>query len=272
MKYDLHVHTYYSDGLLSPKEVVDEAIKRGLDGIAITDHDTVLGLDEAINYTKEFENFNVIPGIELSCIYEGDEVHLLGYFIDYKDERILEVTKKLMDHRKLRGTRIVEKLRDLNIFLDIEKIKSKSDTDFIGRVAIARQMIEQGYVSSIQEAFDRYLNPGMPAYVERYKISVKDAINLIKEVKGIPVLAHPGLLKDDRIIYYCIDKGIEGMECIHSKYSLNDIRRLKAIAKKHNLIITAGSDCHGERNNGDLLLGRYFIDLKTIPKMKERIR
>lgn len=271
MKYDLHVHTYYSDGLFSPATVVKNGIERGLDGIAITDHDSVLGIEEAIIYSKNFENFNVIPGIELSCIYDNHEVHILGYFIDYRDEKMLSVTNDLRNHRLIRGTKIVEKLNDLNIDIHIENIKDKNDNDFIGRVAIARELINKGYVSTIQEAFNKYLNPGKPAYVERYKLTIDDAISLIKGAGGIPVLAHPGLLNDKYTIFYCIERGIEGVEYIHSKHTSKQIKKFKDIITRYNLIGTGGSDCHGELNDGELLLGRYYVDLNLIPQLKERL-
>lgn len=272
MKYDLHIHTCYSDGLYSPTKVIDQAIETGLSGIAITDHDSVLGIEEALLYSEQFDSFNVIPGIELSCIYDNDEVHILGYFLDYKDQKIQSITGELREHRKNRVKRIVEKLKTLNIHLDIEKIKGNSNNDFTGRVAIARELIDSGYTVTIQEAFNKYLNPGKPAYVERFKLTVDDAISLIKEAGGIPVLAHPGLLKDKYVIQYCIERGIEGIESVHSKHSPRQSKNFKDIASRHGLISTGGSDCHGELYNGELLLGKYFVDLNLIPKMKERIQ
>lgn len=271
LKYDLHVHTNYSDGLHSPATVVDFAIERGLDGIAITDHDSVMGIEEALLYSKGFESFNVIPGIELSCIYDNSEVHILGYFIDYQDDNILSITKILRESRKERVRKIVDKLNNLNIKIDIQNIKDESNNGFTGRVAIARELIKAGYTSTIQEAFNKYLNPGRPAYVERYKLTVDDAVSLIKGAGGIPVLAHPGLLKDKYTLQYCISQGIEGIESIHSKHSKREAREFKNIAARHELISTGGSDCHGEFNNGELLLGKYYIDLNSIPKMKERL-
>ena len=272
MKFDLHVHSYYSDGLYSPRKIIDYAIEAGLRGIAITDHDSVLGIEEAMVYSKRIDNFHVIPGIEFSCVYDNDEIHILGYFIDYNNPDILSMTRDLRDHRKNRVKGIIDKLKNFNIQVDIEKVEGDSKSDFTGRVAIARELINAGYTSSIQEAFNKYLNPGRPAYVERFKLSVGDAISLIKGAGGIPILAHPGLLKDKYLIQYCIEEGIEGIESVHSKHSPKQTRNFKALAERNNLISTGGSDCHGEINNGELLLGKYFVDLDLIPKMKERIR
>lgn len=271
MKFDLHVHTYYSDGLNSPATVVDNAMDRDLNGIAITDHDTILGIEEALSYCKKQRNFHLIPGLELSCIHDNSEVHILAYFIDYKNTEILTVTDELRRHRIIRVKKIIEKLRELNIKIDFDKIIEEYDNDFVGRVAVARELIKEGYTSSIQEAFQRYLNPGRAAYVERYKLSIDDAISLIKRADGIPVLAHPGLLSDKYLIQLCISKGIEGIECIHSKHTAKQVKNFKKIAENHDLIATGGSDCHGEIINGDLLLGKYTVDLNSIPEMKERL-
>ncbi len=271
MKYDLHVHTYYSDGIYSPQELIDNAIEKGLDGMAITDHDTVLGIDEALKYSKDILDFKVIPGIELSCIGNYMEVHLLGYFIDYKDGELLSRTHDLRQHRIKRVEKIIEKLQSLNLKVDFEKIKEANDNGFVGRVAVARELKNKGYVSNIQEAFNKYLNPGKPAYVERFKLSVEDGISLIKKANGIPVLAHPGLLKDKSLVQYCIDRGIEGIEYIHSKHTPSQVDYFKNIAINNKLIGTGGSDCHGEINNNELLLGQFYIDMDQIPKMKERL-
>lgn len=270
-KYDLHVHTYFSDGLHSPGVVIDRAIEKGLDGIAITDHDTVLGIEEAILYTDTKDGFNIIPGIEFSCIHDNNEVHILGYFNNYRDKELICASNMLRKHRVVRVEKIIEKLNSLSIGINFESIREKNDNDFVGRVAVARELISKGYVTTIQEAFNRYLNPGRPAYVERYKLSIDQAIELIKGASGIAVLAHPGLLKDGKLINVCIDKGIDGIECIHSKHTVKQSNYFKSIAANHNLIETGGSDCHGEIINGEYLIGRYFVDLDTIPKMKEMI-
>lgn len=272
MRYDLHVHTHYSDGLHSPKKVIDKARSLGLRGIAITDHDSVMGIEEALSYSKEFEDFELIPGIELSCIYRDDEVHILGYFIDYKEEKLHNTTQDLRKHRKIRGKRMVEKLNTFGIAIDFHKIKSDNPNDFVGRVAIARELISKGYANNIQDAFNKYLNPGRPAFVERYKLAVEDVIKLIKGAGGLAVLAHPGLLKDETSIDYSIIKGIDGIEAIHSKHTPKEVKAFKEIARRNNLIATGGSDCHGEYHNGDILLGKYYTDLDTIKIMKERIK
>ena len=256
MKYDLHVHTIYSDGLLEPQEVVDLAVKRNMQGISITDHDTILGIQEAIDYSKKFKDFKIIPGIELGSIYNNEEVHILGYNFDYKDERIINTTQKLVNSRLDRGLKIIGKLNNLGIHISLEDVMKHVNKDLLGRPHIARALIDSKYVNSIGEAFDKYLNIGKPAYVERYHLSIEETIKLIDTLGGISVLAHPGLLKDKGIIDYCISQGIRGIECIHSKHSLKEYLIYKEIANRKNLIITGGSDFHGDQ----MILGDFYIE------------
>lgn len=272
MKFDLHLHTYYSDGKYSPKEVVDLAVERNLDGISITDHDSISGIQEAIDRSRRYSNFKVIPGIEFGCIYKDEEVHILGYFIDYKSIEIMEATEYLKEARRKRGIAMIERLNDLGFDLNYNNIIQLSKENFIGRVPIAKALMQRRYVSSIKEAFDIYLDRGKPAYIEKQGLTIDDTVKLIKRVGGIPVLAHPGLLKNRDVIEYCIKTGIEGIECVHSKHNKVQVEEFKDIAAKNGLIITGGSDCHGEIIEGKLLLGRFYIDLNSIPKMKERIK
>lgn len=272
MKFDLHVHTNYSDGKFKPSEVIDVAIEKKLKGIAITDHDTVSGIKEAIEYSKQYKDFKVIPGIELGCIYNDEEVHILGYFIDYNSKYLLKVTEQLRKDRVERGKKIIDKLIDLNIKITQNEVQDLSKEDFMGRVHIARVLLNKKYVVSISDAFEKYLNKGAPAYVSRKTLTIKESINLIDISNGISILAHPGILKEkEQIINYCIKNGIKGIECIHSKHSKKDTIFFENIARKNNLLITAGSDCHGEIINNDLLLGKYYISEDEMSKIEELI-
>ena len=271
MIFDLHVHTTYSDGLFTPEQVINLAIEKGMNGIAITDHDTVLGIEPAIEYSKNIDNFYLIPGIEFGCIYKDEEVHILGYFIDYKSSDIIDITKKLRNFRVIRGLEMIEKLNNLGINLSLDQVKSPSKKEYIGRPHIARALVEFRHTDSITEAFDKYLDRGKPAYVERYKLKIEDTIKLIHRVNGIAVLAHPGILKNKKIINYCIAVGIDGLEAIHSKHTKKDVKDILEIGEKNKLMITGGSDCHGETVNGEYLLGEYYVNMNHIPIMKGRI-
>lgn len=268
MYFDLHVHTNHSDGIFSPQKVIELAIKKGLCGIAITDHDTITGIIPALEYCKNFNDFTIIPGIEFSTVKNEEEVHILGYFINPFDDGILEITDKLKKSRYNRSIKMIEKLNDLGINIILEDVLEISGGELIGRPHIARALINKGYVNSIDEAFNKYLDKGKPAYVERFKLTTEEAISIIKNSGGYAVLAHAGLLKNKEIIEYCINLGIDGLECIHSKHEALDTEYLKVIAKTNNLIITGGSDFHGDNLE---ILGKYYIDINTIPKFKERI-
>lgn len=270
MIFDLHIHTNCSDGLLSPEQVVDLALIKGLDGIAITDHDTVSGLEMAIEYSKKY-NVKVIPGIEFGCVYEGEEVHILGYFIDYRSNDIILATKELRNNRINRAVEMISKINKLGFNLKVEDVIKFSKEDFIGRPHIARALIEKGYFASIEEAFEILLGRGKPAYVERKTLSIKETIGLIHKVNGIAILAHPGLLNNKGVIDYCLNNGIDGLEVIHSKHKEEDVKYLLEMSKKCNLIATGGSDCHGKIVDGDYLMGRYYVNLNYIPQMKGRL-
>lgn len=270
MKYDLHVHTDHSDGIYSPEKIVDLARKLKLTGIAITDHDTITGLKIAMDYVKTFDDLIIIPGIELSSIHKGEEVHILGYYIDYNNQELLKISKDIIESRKNRSLKTIKKLNKLGFDLNIKDVKAFAKTNFIGRPHIARTIIKKGYVSTMEEAFEKYLKFGAPAYVDRYKISIEESIELINNAGGLPVLAHPGLINNKEIIGYCVEKGIKGIEAIHSKHTSEDVLVFKAIAKKHDLIVTGGSDFHGDRNNDKIILGQYFVGRETILKLQKQ--
>lgn len=271
MIFDLHVHTNFSDGLFTPEQIIDLAIKKKIDGIAITDHDTIYGIESAIQYSKKFKFFSVIPGIEFGCIYKNEEVHILGYFTNYKSSDIINAIKILKKHRFVRGLKMIEKINTLDMELTLEEVKAFSKDDNIGRPHVARALIKRGYVDSMEEAFNKFLYRGKPGYVERKTFKLDETIKLIQNIGGVAILAHPGLLKNKNIINYCISSGINGLEVIHSKHNKKNVKYLLDIAKQNDLIITGGSDFHGNRKFGEYLLGQYYINIDDIPKMKGMI-
>ncbi len=271
MIYDLHVHTNYSDGLFSPITVVQNAIERKISGIAITDHDSIDGIEEAIKESKKHDNIEVIPGIEFGCVYKNEEVHILGLYINYKDPTLIDKTKILKDERKERGLRMIKLINELGMKITIEDVMEFSRDNYIGRPHIARALLKAGYVENLQEAFNRYLARDKPAYSERFAYSIEEVIALIKNLGGISSLAHPGLLNNTNIIDYCISVGIDAIESSHSKHSKSQTKTFKKIANKNNLLITGGSDCHGDESSGQLLLGQFGVDEEEIFKIKERL-
>jgi len=266
MKVDLHIHTTFSDGLLKPEEVVKKAYELNLQAIAITDHDTVDGVLPAIIESRKYKGLEVIPGIELSTYHGDQEVHILGYYINYNDLALKKVLLDLQQNRKIRLEKILAKLNDINIKVDILDVYKFSKGASIGRPHIALAMMERGYVSSIKEAFEKYLGKGKTAYVPRRKLLPSDAIKLIIKSNGIPVLAHPGLLENDTIIPELINNGIMGIEVIHKEHMQDDISCYTKLAQENNLLLTGGSDSHGET---PLLLGSLNIPLEYAIKLKE---
>ena len=271
MKYDLHLHSNYSDGQFNPEKVIDLAIETGMSGISITDHDTVDAIPLAEDYLmkKDISNFELIKGIEFGTTYLDDEVHILGYFIDYKDKSLTKAIDSLKKRRKKRSLKIKDKLNSLDIDISNEDIRMESNTDFTGRVPIAKALVKKGYVESISEAFEKYIGIGCPAYVDKDNYSVEEIISIIKNAGGVAILAHPVLLYNDKTIDYVRSLGIDGIECVHSKHDKETTRKFYDYAKKHNLLTTGGSDCHGRLIEGELLIGKYTSSEMELEKMRE---
>jgi len=264
---DLHVHTIYSDSTFSPQEVVVTAHEVGLSCIAITDHDAVGGVEEAIDYGKKV-GIEVIPGVELTAEYNDTEIHILGYFIDYKSSWFLEKLQHLRETRRKRFFQMVEKLKNFNISLDAEKIIRQNPFASIGRLHLAQELYRKGYVSSIKEAFRLYIGEGRPCYVKKERLSPQEAITMIRKLGGISVVAHPYLMGDDNVIPVLVKEGIEGIEVYHSEHPLSAQIRYMSIAQNYNLLITGGSDCHG-LGKGKVLLGKVRISYNLVEKLKE---
>ena len=262
---DLHIHTNSSDGLLPPKEVVEKAIKFGLRAIGITDHDTVKGIEPAISFSRG--RVEVVPGVELSCLYKGIDVHILGYFIDYKAlERELE---KFQRAREERAREMVRRLSLEGVKIDIERVMEIAQGGAVGRPHIAQALMEKGYASSMEDAFFRFIGYHSKAYVPKLEISIEQGIELIKRYKGISVIAHPGIYESREIVEYSIGKGIEGIEVWHPEHSSIQIQKYREIAQKRGLLITGGSDSHGGRKGKDFF-GRLVIEDEYLEKMKKR--
>ena len=264
-KSDLHIHTTYSDGILTPLEVLDWASKKNLTDIAITDHDTIEGVEEAIEAGIPLD-INVIPGIELSCLEQGQEVHMLGYYLNYKSPKLNKFTKTLKQARIDRNASIVEKLNKLTIDITVEDVEEISREGNIGRPHIAKALIKKGIVDTVEGAFKIYLGRGKPAYVERFKVTVKESIDLIHSLGGVAVIAHPGLIQDKKVLDYLFKQNIDGIEVIHCKHTEKQMKYFSEVAKDLDLIETAGSDCHGYLDNGLPKLGDFFTS-QDIPKL-----
>ncbi|OHW62818.1 DNA polymerase III PolC-type [Andreesenia angusta] len=267
-KADLHIHTTSSDGLLSPSEVVDWAVRKGINAVAVTDHDTVDGIEEALRAGEE-AGIEVIPGIELSCTYRGEEIHVLGYFIDWENGPLVEKLKELKEARDSRGHKMVEKLIEYGLDITVEAVMEKVGEGSFGRPHIARTMVDRGIVGSVEDAFNFYLVKGKPGYVERYKLTVEEGISLIKSANGVAVMAHPGIVSKKGYPKEILRYGFDGIEVVHSSHSEDTVDEYEKLALKMKLIATGGSDCHGVMKGGIPMIGDYTASIEAVERLKE---
>ncbi|MFH0877152.1 MAG: PHP domain-containing protein [Candidatus Omnitrophota bacterium] len=262
---DLHIHTYYSDGTFSPSEVVAQAAKCGLATIAITDHDTVEGIDLARSAAGDCE---VLTGIELTAEFDGKEIHILGYLLDHRDVAFLNMLKEMRQVRVMRIHEMCKKLKKCGLNLEPDDVFSLTKGGSVGRLHLARAMFEKGLVFSIADAFARFIGDRGPAYVGKFKMSPKEAIAWIKKTKGIPVLAHPYTISDRSLIIDFVKAGIMGIEAYYPEHSSYQADEFMKIAKKYDLLITGGSDCHGEAKS-EVHLGKVKLPYEYVEKLKQ---
>ena len=264
---DLHLHTNFSDGTFSPAQLVEEAKKAGLSCIAVTDHDCVLGIQPALDSAGD--SLEVIPGIELTAEINSSEMHILGYFIDQNSPPLLTELDKINEIRKNRIYEILDKLKGLGIDLDPQDVFSIAGKGSVGRLHIARAMFNKGAITNIYEAFSRYIGNKGPAYVGKFSLSPKEAIKLILEAKGVPVLAHPNNYNCDEFIPSFVRVGLKGLEVYYPEYSDTITRHYLQIAEKYGLLVTGGSDCHGDAKQ-EVKVGKISIPYGLVEKIKEQ--
>jgi len=248
---DLHTHSTASDGTFPPREVVRLAKERRLKALALTDHDTIAGLPEAVAAGQEF-GIEVIPGVEISAKHLQGSMHILGYFLDYENDRLAQRLAVLQKARKDRNPRIIAKLNQLGIPLAMEQVERISGGGQVGRPHIARALYQGGYVRSLQEAFDIYLGNNGRAYVSKFRFSPDEAIAMIRDARGIPVLAHPftlGLETSETLrplLKELMALGLAGIECYYPEHSSGQEGLYLFLARELGLLITGGSDFHGD--------------------------
>ena len=276
-RVDLHTHSTASDGLLSPATLVREAHRRGLGAIALTDHDTVAGLPEAVQEGAAL-GIEVVPGLELgSDVQRPDgrrrEVHVLGYFVDATSTDLLDSLAVLVARRRDRTARMVARLNDLGIPLAVEDVFAQAGTGTVGRPHVARVLVALGAAADIADAFDRYLAAGRPAYVPRHAFTPEDAVGLVLAAGGVPVLAHPLTTGDpDGIVARLIPVGLAGVEVYYGEYDSATHAALRALADRHALIPTGGSDFHGEGVKSGRDLGGPPVPPETVERLRRAAR
>ena len=264
---DLHIHTTCSDSTLSPEDVVLQAHAAGLMCVAITDHDTLEGVEPARKAAHEYA-LEVISAVELSSEIQGKDVHVLGYFVDDANVSFRSQLKRMQDVRRERLQGMVEKFNTLGKgHLTWEDVLPFAQGSSVGRPHLAMAMRQKGIVTTIAEAFEKYIGEDGPAYVKRFNISPFEAIDLIKKVGGVSVLAHPMVTNKDELIPSFAEAGLKGIEVYYPNYSESTVRHYEGIAQKHNLAVTGGSDAHGKAKP-NTYVGKIKIPYELVEKLK----
>jgi 3',5'-nucleoside bisphosphate phosphatase len=273
-RIDLHTHTTASDGSLSPAQLVQYAKHQGLHALAVTDHDTIAGLADAIAEGERL-GVRIIPGIELSCFHQSIELHILGYFIDPLDPHLRPALLRYQSSREERNLRIIERLRELGLDITYQEVKTFAALATVGRPHIAQVLLQKGYVYSVADAFSRYLGDDGPAYIARTTPDAPEAIALIRRIGGVPVLAHPiyaarARQSFERLCAALKNAGLWGLETVYSGHTQQQTDRLRAVAREQGLGISGGSDFHGE-SRPEVLLGSGYGNLKIPAALLEPI-
>ena len=269
MKYaDLHVHTFYSDSTFSPQEVVSCAKEKNLSAIAICDHDTVDGIEPCM-VIGDKAGIEIIPGIEMSVEKMDAEIHILGYFIDWKEDWLRKKLKIIQNSRVERIYLIIEKLKSLGIKVDAEEVfKIAVNKGSVGRLHVAKAMLNSQVIKNLREAFDKYIGFSKPCYVPYTKLLPREAVEFILKAGGVPVIAHPNLIGNDGYIDEFMEYGLRGLEVYHTDHKPHVSKRYEAMAKEKGLIMTGGSDCHG-MGKGRILMGSVRVPYTIVEELKK---
>ena len=266
---DLHLHSSFSDGTYSPEELVSHAARHGLAAIALTDHDTVEGCERA-GLACKAAGLEFISGTELTAEQNGNELHILGYFVDIRNSRLLSDLAEFQAVRHKRIHEMVARLNELNVPLEAEAVFALANCRSPGRPHVARALVNAGVCGSMDEAFDRFLKKNRPAWAPKMKISAQVAIDLIHRAGGLAVMAHPGLNRSDHEIPGLVKAGLDGIECFHTKHSFSTSEHYLQLAGQFHLLVTGGSDCHG-LSKGKPLIGTVKLPYENVARLKARV-
>lgn len=267
---DLHMHSTFSDGSLPVRDLIDHCLEQGLSAMAITDHDNIDAFEEGREYAESV-GMELIPGVEISSSKDGSDIHILGYLFDHTHLRLNQTLVDLQERRKVRAMEIVRRLEDHGVALNYDKVAARAQGGSIGRAHIAAQLLEEEYVSTFQEAFNKYLGNGSDLMheVDAVKLSPEEAINLILEAGGIPVLAHPGKTNRDDLLELLVACGLMGIETYCHGQSMAASHRYREFARKHNLICSGGADFHVRRQDGRNSPGSLKVPYKVLEMLRE---
>ncbi|MBL1211712.1 MAG: PHP domain-containing protein [Ignavibacteriae bacterium] len=268
-KADLHMHTNHSDGHYSPSELIDLVKKNEIDKIAITDHDSINGIEEATECGRSL-GIEVIPGVEISTDIEDREVHLLGYFLDTANDELKKYLTFFRQERFHRARRIVQKLKNLGMSISIDDVMDRARNSAVGRPHIANTMVELKLVDDYYEAFDKYLGDNKPAAERKIHVSPQSALKIISDAGGLSFIAHPAYVKES-ILMTLIKAGLDGIEVVHPSHKEYKKRFYKGIVNQYCLLESGGSDFHGGKKGDFDNLGKYFIDASKVEAMRKRL-
>jgi hypothetical protein len=267
---DLHLHTLFSDGTFNPEELAGRGARCGLMAMSLTDHDTVEGCPRMALACRDL-GIEFVPGAELTAELDGAELHILGYYLDIENPKLQTSLKQFQAVRQNRIHEMVARLNRLRIPLRAETVFAIANCHAPGRPHVGRALVQEGFCSSLDEAFDRFLKKNRPAYVPKFKISALDAIALVHHAGGLASMAHPGLNRSDDVIPALAAAGLDGLECFHSKHTAAMTEYYLDIAGRHHLFVTGGSDCHGY-SKGKPLIGGTKLPAVYYERLKERHR
>lgn len=279
--YDMHIHSCFSDGVLEPEEILLRASNYGLKGLAVTDHDTINALKQCEQLSHKYA-LDFIPGIELSTEYNEMEIHILGYYIDYEDAELVSILNNIREERIKRIKKMIINLNKMGYEVSLEdvydEVSQKLSGNAIGRPHLARALLNKGYFKTMNEVFNKLLGNGKPAYVERYKLEAIDGIKLIRRFNGIPVLAHPGLIKVNQkqleeMVRVFTDNGLMGLEIYHTEHREFTSLFLSKLARKYKLNVTGGSDFHASSslsgNSKEIFIGYRGVPAIEVARLKK---
>ncbi len=268
---DLHLHSLYSDGLLSPEQLVKQAYSRGIQAMSLTDHDSVEGIAEARAAAQSLD-MDFIPGVELSATYKNLDMHVLGYFVDTENASFLQFLERFQQGRYERAEKMVRRLRDQGLAINFEDVVEIAGPGPIGRPHVAEVLARTGQVSSFDHAFFYYIGRHCPAYVKKIEISPEQAAEIVHQASGLAVLAHPLVGPQTRKdVTEMLDAGLDGLEVLHPKLTKADSQWLKSVAEKEGLLVTGGSDYHGEKRS-TMELGQFQVPLDFAKQLKQAHR
>ena len=267
---DLHMHSTFSDGAMGVRELIDFCLEQGLSAMAVTDHDNIDSFEDGKEYADTV-GMEYVPGVEISSSLDGSDIHILGYLFDHTHLRLNRTLVDLRARRRIRAMEIVRRLEEHGVTLSYEKVAARAHGGSVGRAHIAAQLLEEEYVSTFQEAFNKYLgnDAELMSEVDAVKLSPQEAIQLILEAGGIPVMAHPSKTNRDDLLETLVDCGLKGIETYCHGQSNSTYQKYRDFARKHNLICSGGADFHVRRQDGRNSPGSLKVPYKVLEMLRE---